>query len=137
MSTKEDEFKERFVAILDNVRHGLTKDREAMMLLAEMASRIVTEAGSRTWRGFKSRLTQDTYSSVLRQLEMDGNVLHGQGKLKKAYAAQLLATSLVASTQKDKQVRQGTKLLDELVDMTISQYNEARNFQPVINRSAG
>jgi hypothetical protein len=134
MSTKEDEFKERFIAILSNARHGLAKDREAMTMVAELASRIVNDARARTWKGFKSRLTQDTYSTVLRQLETDGNILHGQGKLKKAYAAQLLATSLVASTQKDKQVREGTRLLDDLVDITLRQYNESRNYQPVLNR---
>jgi hypothetical protein len=137
MATKEDEFKERFVAILSNARHGLVKDREAMMDVGEMASRIVANSGAKTWRMFKSRLTQDVYSAVLRQLEFDGNALNSQGRVKKAYAAQLLATSLVASTQKDKQVREGTKLLDDLVDITVRQYNETRNVQPVLNRPLG
>ncbi|HET8729044.1 MAG TPA: hypothetical protein VFO41_16200 [Alphaproteobacteria bacterium] len=135
MSTKQDEFKERFVAILTNVRHGLVKDREAMSIVGERASRIVAEGNATTWKTFKARISQDAYSSVLRQLELEGNHLHTQKKLKQAYAAQLLATSLVAATQKDKQVREGTKLLDDLIDTMLKEYRATRNFEPVFNRA--
>lgn len=134
MASKEQDFKERFVAILQNVRHGLVHDKEAIAILAGLAVQVLDREQQSTWLNFKRHLTQQSYSQLLKDFEADGTNLMRAGKTKEAYAVQVLASSLIAQTQRDKQVRDGVKFLDELVDMVVAQYREQTKSTPVLNR---
>lgn len=129
MTTKEEEFKQRFVAVLKDLQTNGKDDIEAMWLLGSLASQIIEKAKQRSWTAFKASLTRAAYDGLLRDFQKEGNALHQQGKGKPAYAIQILGISLVAKTQMDEQLRAGEALLDEMIDYTITVYRKNRHLQ--------
>lgn len=124
MPTKEDDFKQRLAAVLEDLHSHGVDDGEAMFLLGSFASRIVADSKSKSWVNLKSRMNMQDYQSMLKMMEARGNTLVKEGKGKAAYAIQALAVSLVARAQKDPVVLQGDKLLDKLIDASIRQYRK-------------
>jgi hypothetical protein len=123
---KEAEFKQRFVAILDDVQRNGLSDGEAMATIGMWAHKIASSLGQSSWSGVKSQLNAATYDELLSSFQSQGNALHQQGKQKQAYALQVLAASLVVGTQRsDKDLAAGEKLLDAVTDHAEAQ---ARNF---------
>lgn len=133
MATKEEEFKQRFVAVLMDLQENGKNDPEVMWLIGSLACEIVEKSNKAKWAEFKSTMAQQTYSKLLTDFEHEGNRQYREGDQKKAYAIQVLAISLIAYTQKDEQMRAGDKILDELIEMTIHIYRQNRQPKPVVN----
>ncbi len=125
MATKEEDFKQRFVAVLKDMRTNGPEDQEAMFLIGSLAARLVDGAGQKSWADYKLKMTPAVYDKLLRDFERQGNAFHQEGKKKHAYAVQLLGISLIARTQKDPEVRAGDGLLDEMIGFLIAAYHEA------------
>ena len=122
--SKEDDFKQRFVALMQNLRTAGMTDPEAVWLIGNLAAKFVDRTRSRTWAQFRKSRTPRAFSTLLKDFEAQGNSFHTQGKQRQAYAVQVLAMSLVAGTQKDPEIVSGTVLLDELVDRTVDYYRK-------------
>lgn len=129
MPTKEQEFKQRFVAVLKDLQANGKSDIEAMWLLGSLATHIIERAQQPTWLALKAALTRQAYDGLLRDFQKEGNALHQQGKGKPAYAIQILGISLVAKTQLDEQLKAGEALLDEIIDYTITVYRKNRHLE--------
>ena len=126
MGTKEEDFKERFVALMQDLRANATKDPEATWLIGSLATRLIDLYKLKTWSQFKLALTPPAYSKLLSDFEKEGNGFHQQGKAKAAYAVQVLGISLIARTQSDEQVRAGDSLLDEMIQAMVAVYRKAK-----------
>jgi hypothetical protein len=126
MPTKEDDFKERLVAVLRDVKDNLSEDAEAMYLIGSLAARLVDAYKVRTWTQFKAKLTPQAYDGLLKDFEEQGNAFHRDGKAKAAYAVQLLAVSVIARTQFDPEVKQGEQLLDNIISGVVTTYRKAQ-----------
>ena len=131
MPTKEEEFKERFIAMMQNLRTIGIKDMEAVWLTGSLAVRLIDRSRSVTWKQFKTTRTKRGYDKLLADFEIQGNGFHSQGKSKQAYAIQLLAMSLIVSTQKDPDLQVGEGLLDDMIDYMIDYYR--KNKQAPVN----
>lgn len=130
MPTKEEEFKQRFAAVLLDLQENGKNDPEAMWLIGSLACEIVEKSGKKGWGEFKRSMSQDTYSQLLTDFQKEGNRQHREGDPKKAFAIQVLGMSLVAYTQDDPQMRAGDPLLDKLIEMTIHVYRQNREPKP-------
>jgi hypothetical protein len=126
MPTKEQDFKDRLVAVMRDVKENLTEDTEAMWLIGSLAARLVDIYKLKTWTQFKAALSAAAYDRLLKDFEEQGNAYHRDGKDKAAYAIQLLALSVVAKTQADPQVKQGEQLLDSLINGFVATYRKAQ-----------
>jgi len=126
MATKEQDFKERFVAVLQDLRTNGGKDPEAMFLIGSLAARLIDRTSQPSWASFKSSMTPPAYASLLSDFEKQGNQFHQDGKAKHAYAIQVLAISLIARTQTDPDVRTGEAFLDDMLGFLIAAYRKAR-----------
>lgn len=133
MATKEEDFKERFVAVLRDLRDNGQKDPEAMFLIGSLAARLVDRAGQSSWTGLKTSMAPPSYAKLLSDFEKQGNTFHRDGKTKHAYAVQVLAISLIARTQNDPDVRAGDSLLDEMLGFLIAAYRSADKMTPKAN----
>lgn len=133
MATKDEEFKQRFVAVLKDLQTSGKSDIEAMWLLGSLACQIIEKAQQRSWPALKAALTREAYDGLLRDFQTQGNSLHQQGKGKPAYAIQILGISLIAKTQLDEQLRAGEALLDEIIDYTIAVYRKNRHLETKLN----
>ncbi len=131
MPTKEEEFKERFIVMMQNLRTIGIKDMEAVWLTGSLAVRLIDRSRSVTWKQFKTTRTKRGYDKLLADFEIQGNGFNSQGKRKQAYAIQLLAMSLIVSTQKDADLRVGEGLLDDMIDYMIDYYR--KNKQAPVN----
>lgn len=130
MVSKEEDFKERFVAVLQDLRGNGGKDPEAMFLIGSLAARLVDRAGQPSWAAYKASMSRELYDKLLGDFQKQGNDFHKQGKAKHAYAVQVLAISLIARTQADPEVRGGDGLLDEMLGFLIATYRKAQAAMP-------
>ena len=99
-------------------------DPEAVWLIGNLAAKFVDRTRSRTWAQFRKSRTPRAFATLMKDFEAQGNSFHTQGKSRQAYAVQVLAISLVAGTQKDPDIVNGTVLLDELIDRTIDYFRK-------------
>lgn len=125
MSTKEQDFKERLVAVMRDLQDNGSKDPEAIWLIGNLATRLIDLYKLKRWSEFKGRLTAAAYDQLLKDFEQQGNDYHKQGSAKAAYAIQLLAISVICRTQRDPDVKQGEKLLDHMIERTVVAYRKA------------
>jgi hypothetical protein len=125
MSTKEQDFKERLVAVMRDVKDNIRDDAEAMWMIGSLAARLVDVYRVSSWGQFKASLTSQAYDQLLKDFEQQGNAYHKEGKAKAAYAIQLLAISTVARTQTDPEVKHGEQLLDGIINGMLTNYRKA------------
>lgn len=130
MATKEEDFKDRFVAVLQDLRSNGGKDPEIMFLIGSLAARLIDRARQSSWVAYKVAMAPEAYSKLLSDFQKQGNDFHREGKAKHAYAIQVLAISLIARTQKDPEVRAGDGLLDEMLGFLIAAYRKAEAMTP-------
>lgn len=133
MATKEEDFKDRFVAVLQDLRTNGGKDAEAMFLIGSLAARLLDRAKQPTWAAYKAALAPEAYNKLLGDFQKQGNDFHREGKTRHAYAIQVLAISLIARTQTDPEVRAGNGLLDEMLGFLIAAYRKAEAMTPKPN----
>lgn len=125
MATKEDDFRERFVAVMKDLHENGESDQEAMFFVGSLASTLMKRDNSPSWPAFKSNLKPVDYSLLLSDFEKQGNKFHRDGKRKHAYAVQLLAMSVVAMTQTHRDVTEGNKLLDQYIARLVRAFRKA------------
>lgn len=125
MATKEEDFRERFVAMMQDLHANGAKDQEAQFLIGSLASRLMDKAGAKSWAAFKSGLGSFDRAALLTDFEKQGNKYHKEGKRKHAYAVQVLAMSVVAPSQTDRDVLSGNKILDGLVNGLVTVFRKA------------
>lgn len=130
MATKEREFRDRFIQVLQNLREAGADDAEAMWLLGSLAAELMARGGQKNWNQFRGNLTQQAYSNLLTDFQSEGNALYADGKEKHAWAIQVLGVSVVAMTQKDADVRKGDPLLSEIIDSAVALFYKNRNWRP-------
>lgn len=133
MASKEEDFKERFVAVLEDLRSNGGKDPEAMFLIGSLAARLVDRAKQPGWAAYKANMGRAAYDKLLGDFQKQGNDFHKDGKAKHAYAIQVLAISLIARTQNDPEIRAGDGLLDEMLGFLIAAYRKAQATAPKPN----
>nr|WP_295888919.1 hypothetical protein [uncultured Devosia sp.] len=125
--TKEEDFKQRFVAVLKDLQENGSRDNEAMWLLGSLASDLADDLKAADWSALKRGMQAQTYDTLLRTFEAQGNEHHREGRDKHAYAIQVLAVSLIARTQgADPQMAAGEALLDQIVDFTVAVYRREK-----------
>ena len=131
MPTREEEFKQRFVAVLQDLRNDGTGDPEAVWLIGSLAAALLDKAGARSWADLKQGLTRSDYDGLIRDFEVSGNNFHREGRGKHAYAVQVLAVSVVARTQQDPDLQAGCRLLDQIIDGAVRVYRQSLRPQNV------
>lgn len=130
MATREEEFKQRFAAVLLDLQENGRNDSQAMWLIGSLAAQIAEKAGQASWAEFKQTMSQETYAKLLADFETEGNRQYQEGDRKKAYAIQVLAVSLVSFTQDDEEIQAGGALLDQLIDTTLAVYRDSGQPKP-------
>lgn len=130
MATKEEDFKQRFVAIMEDLGANAAKDPEAMWLVGSLACRLIDKVKARSWSEFKATMSQQTYNMLLTDLQREGNRQHREGDRRKAYAMQVIGVSLIASTQKEPQMVTGNRLLDEIVERMVRVFRDSQKPTP-------
>lgn len=133
MATKEEDFKQRFAAVLMDLQQNGKNDPEAMWLIGSLACEIAETYGKTGWIEFKRSMPQAVYSKLLTDFEKEGNRQHREGDRKKAYAIQVLGISLIAQTQKGQEMRAGDSLLDQFIETTVLVYRNNREPKPAAN----
>lgn len=133
MASKEEDFKDRFVAVMQDLRSNGGKDPEIMFLIGSLAARLLDRAQQPTWAAYKANMAPSVYTKLLSDFQKQGNDFHREGKTQHAYAIQVLAISLIARTQSDPDVRSGDGLLDDMLGFLIAAYRKAEAMTPKPN----
>lgn len=123
MTSKREQLKQHLLAVLTDLKEEAHKDPEAVWLIGSLASELTMKVKSPNWKGFKQKMTQDMYSTLVRDFQEEGQKLYRQDKRRHAYAIQAVALSIVASTQRvDPVISQGEALLDNYIERALAAY---------------
>jgi len=126
MTTKEDDFRQRFINLLTDVNASGRNDREAMWLIGSLASKLLYEAKCSDWRALKGAISPQALRQLLSSFETQGNSIAAEGQQKAVYAIQVLATSLIANTQSTPEVVAGEPLLDDVIDAAVRGFRQSK-----------
>lgn len=129
MASKEEDFKQRFVAVMRDLREDGSRDAEAVWLLGSLAATLVDAARAKSWAALKRQLSPADHDALLRDFQSSGNAFHRDGKRRQAYAVQILAMSVIARTQQDPDIQAGDTLLDDIIERAIAHYRRSRRPQ--------
>jgi hypothetical protein len=124
MPTKEVEFKQRFVALMEDLKDHRSKP-EAMFFVGNLAANLIDKAGAKDWRAYKADLGSAHRALLLAELQKRGNGFAAQGKTKQTYAIQVLAMSIVGGEQDDAHLLEGVKIIDKLIAFYVGAYRKA------------
>ncbi|MCR6673969.1 hypothetical protein [Devosia ginsengisoli] len=121
--TKEQDFKNRFFAVLKDLQEDGVDDGEAMWLLGRLAAGLVDDLKAPDWSAAKRDMDRETYDTLLRTFETHGNAHHQAGRTKQAYVIQAMVVSLIARAQNaDPQIAAGEPLLDQVINASVVNY---------------
>lgn len=127
MTTKEEDFKQRFAVLLRDLQQDGTKDRQVMWVLGTFAATLVQDLKATSWSGAKSAMNVATYDQLLKQFGESGEKHHREGRVNEAYAIQVLSYSLIARTQTaDPQMAEGETLIDAVIDRACAAYLQTK-----------
>ena len=127
MTTKEQDFKQRFATLLRDLQTDGTKDSEIMWVLGTLAAELARDLQSTTWSGAKNKMNAAIYNQLLKKFEERGNEHYRAGRHNEAYAIQVLSYSLIARTQAaDPQMKEGEALIDEVIDRAAILYSKVK-----------
>jgi hypothetical protein len=131
MPTKEEDFKQRFSAIVAEMQ---ADDPGQALLVGSLAHQIVSHAKRPNWKVFKAGLGRADYDALLQSFQSQGNALARQGAVAQMRAIEILACSLIARTQRrDPEVARDNRELDGLIDEAIKRYARSLAADPVIS----
>jgi hypothetical protein len=131
MPDKREDLKQRYAALLDDLKDAHKTDPLALAIMGAMAQTVATKGGAKNWRKFKQKMSQDQYSALMSELQAKGNKFWKDGKKREAYACQALGMSLAASTQRtDPVLRQGEELLDDFINRAAKAAKAAKGTPP-------
>ena len=127
MTTKEQDFKQRFATLLQDLHQNGTKDRDIMWVLGTLAAELANDLQSTTWSAAKSRMNVAIYDQLLKKFQQRGDEHYRAGRHNEAYAIQVLSYSLIARTQtSDPQMAEGETLIDEVIDRAAALYSTVK-----------
>jgi len=113
-------FLERFTAIMKDMGENVHKDAETLYLIGSLAAHLVDRARLANWVQLKAALSQEAYTSLLKTFQAEANSHHKKGNAKSAYAIEVLAISVICTTQRDDEtIASGEELLDKMIEDTI------------------
>ena len=133
MDERQREFRSRLVAIMQDLQQGGLRDAEAMRILGKLASGLVATQRYKSWAQFKVALPTEGYNRLIEDFRDQGNAYIGEGKVKAAYAIQLLAMSMIARTMDEPDLRQGVTLLDSVVERALRTHRRALEARRAVN----
>ncbi len=113
---RENSFKAQLVSVLKDLNKNGVKDKQAMMLIGNLAGQFIDLAGMKNWTDLKAITTKDQFKNMLSAMQSEGKKLQDAGNIKAAYAVQAVAVSLVSNTMKDPDTLKGRDLLDDLIN---------------------
>lgn len=124
--SEEESFKPKFLGLVQEFADPVTADPQTMIAVGALARRIMDDAKVKSWAAFKRSHTRALHDATLRTFEKQGNALVKQGKLRTAYAIQVLAMSLIAATQADAEVQSLNGKLDAIIDLAATRPADAK-----------
>lgn len=119
--TKEDLFRQRFVALVAELATPGAVDAGTMTAIGAIARRVMDDTKVMSWSAFKRSQTREDYDGALRAFDKQGNAMVGARRFRTAYAIQVLAMSLIARTQADAAVQEADHQLDGIIDFAAAQ----------------
>lgn len=125
MDERQREFRSRLIAIMQDLQQDGVRDAEAMRILGRLASGLIATYRLKTWAEFKNGLPTAGYNQLVEDFRDQGNAYLEEGKVKAAYAIQLLAMSMVARTMNEPDLKQGVTLLDAVIERALRTYRRA------------
>lgn len=118
------DFKTSFTQILRDLQENGGANGEALAAVGGLAAIIAAQLQVPSWSEAKTAMSEGTHNKLLKRLETDGVAQLKAGNHNGAYAAQVIAVSMIARRYRsDPEMQTGEALLDQLIDYAASVHN--------------
>ena len=114
----------KLTAVIRDLRDHGADDGEAMFILGAGADYLCQTAEVATWPALKARLNATEKLGLLAQIDKEGQAATGAGKVKLAYALQILGLSVTATATENDHIRAAASLLDDLIVPALDNYRK-------------
>lgn len=130
MPEKEEAIRQKLANVVRDLHSNGTKDPEAMALLGSLADAVMARHKAQRWLEVKTAMSEDEVKETLGTFDRRGDAFYREGRIKQAYAIQALATSVLVHSQWDPELREGERLLDEVIDRAVAFYRKQPKPKP-------
>lgn len=114
---KTPDFKTSFVQILRDLQENGGENGDALAAVGGLAAVIAAQLQVSLWSEAKTAMSETTHDKLLKRLEADGVAQLKAGNHNGAYAAQVIAVSMIARRYRaDPEMQSGEALIDQLID---------------------
>ena len=114
----------KLTAVIRDLRDHGADDGEAMFILGAGADYLCQTAEVATWPALKARLNATEKLGLLAQIDKEGQAANAEGKVKLAYALQILGLSVTATATENDHIRAAASLLDDLIVPALDNYRK-------------
>jgi hypothetical protein len=136
MADRDQIFRERLIALTEELNGGANNDKRTRQLVGMYASRMPRDAGARTWADLKERADGATYDSMLQLFTKEADDAHRVADKSAQRAMEILALSLIARRQYQADLAQGVMFLDKFIENCAMRTRRANaTFIPLKRRS--
>jgi hypothetical protein len=116
MADRDQIFRERLIALTEELNAGANNDKRTRQLVGQYATRMPREARARDWADLKERADGPTYDSMLNLFTRQADDAHRVADKSGRRAMEILALSLIARRQNQPDLVQGIAFLDKFIE---------------------
>jgi hypothetical protein len=136
MLERDQVFRERLIALTEQLNAGANNDKKLRQTVGLYASRMPRDAGARDWADLKQRADGSTYDSMLKLFTTQAEEAHRRGDTSIMQAMEVLALSLIARRQYQPDLAPGVGFLDKFIERCATRARRANaQFIPLKRRS--
>ena len=114
----------KLTAVLADLRDQGANDGEAMFMLGAGADYLCQTAGVTSWPALRTGLNPTEKLGLLAQIDKEGQTAATEGKVKLAYALQVLGLSVTATAAESEHIHAGASLLDDVIVSALANYRQ-------------
>jgi hypothetical protein len=114
----------KLTTVIRDLHEQGADDGEAMFMLGAGADYLCQTAGVAAWPELKARLGSTEKLGLLAQIDKEGQAANAEGKVKLAYALQILGLSVTATAAESPHVHAAASLLDDLIVPALANYRK-------------
>ena len=114
----------KLTTVIRDLHEQGADDGEAMFMLGAGADYLCQTAGTATWPELKARLGSTEKLGLLAQIDKEGQAANAEGKVRLAYALQILGLSVTATAAESEHVHAAAGLLDDLIVPALANYRQ-------------
>ena len=115
MEQRDLVFRQKFLGVMTRLNAGDRNSPEVRRQVGAIANELTRQAGTRAWNDLKRRADGPTFNSLLGLFQKQSESAARMKDDKAVFCFEVLAVSLIARTQRQEDLLEGVRILDQFI----------------------